>query len=136
MPYLKRKRKEPVRKINQQDRQKIYQSKRWKELRLAKLREQPLCEICLLIDKITPSCDIHHIDSYMNYEGLKRINKAYDFNNLLSVCKEHHSYLHKKGTTHSIDLEQIKNELLKVNDSELQKSAKNSLLDSRKMQLQ
>ena len=26
--------------------------------------------------------------------------KAYDFNNLLSVCKECHSELHKNGTTH------------------------------------
>lgn len=101
MPYLKRSRKEPVRRVNREDRQKIYQSKRWKELRLAKLRDQPLCEICLSKGKVTPAIDIHHKDSFLNYEGLQRVNKAYDYDNLLSVCKECHSWLHRNGTTHS-----------------------------------
>lgn len=101
MPYLKKKPKEPIRRINKEERQKIYQSKRWKELRLSKLRDQPLCELCLAKDKVTPAIDVHHIDSFLNYEGLKRIDKAYNYNNLLSVCKECHSWLHRNGTTHN-----------------------------------
>ena len=35
---------------------------------------------------IKPAEDIHHIDSFMNYTGTKRLAKAFDFNNLcLSV---------------------------------------------------
>lgn len=100
MPYLRKATKEPQRKINREQRQKIYQSARWKALRKAKLMDQPLCELCLSKDKITPAIDVHHKDSFLNYEGLKRIEKAYDYANLLSVCKECHSYLHRNGTTH------------------------------------
>lgn len=114
MPYLKKPTKERVKQINREERQSIYQSQRWKALRLAKLAEQPLCELCLLIDKVTSSEDIHHIDSFMNYKGLQRIQKAYDFDNLLSVCKEHHSYLHKHGTTHGFNKEKIKQDLLEL----------------------
>lgn len=101
MPYLKKPtKKEPKRIIKREDRQAIYQSQRWKALRLAKLAEQPLCEVCLQKDKVTPAIDVHHKDSFLNYEGLQRLTKAYDYTNLLSVCKECHSYLHRHGTTH------------------------------------
>jgi 5-methylcytosine-specific restriction protein A len=33
----------------------------------------------------------------MNYEGLKRIEKAYDFNNLMSICKNCHQRIHNKN---------------------------------------
>ena len=62
--------------------------------------EQPLCEICLLNGVISPAEDVHHKDSFMNYEGLDKTQKAYDYNNLLSVCKKCHSYLHRNGTSH------------------------------------
>ena len=100
MPYLKKPTKERVRKIRVEERQTIYQSQRWKALRLAKLSDQPLCEVCLSRDKITPAIDVHHKDSFLNYEGLLRLQKAYDYDNLLSVCKECHSELHRYGTTH------------------------------------
>lgn len=100
MPTLKRATKEKPKQIKREERQSIYQSKRWKALRKAKLMEQPLCELCLSKGKVTPAIDIHHKDSFLNYEGLKRLEVAYDFSNLLSVCKECHSYLHRNGTTH------------------------------------
>lgn len=56
--------------------------------------------MCLSKDKITPAIDVHHKDSFLNYEGLERLAKAYDSDNLLSVCKECHSFLHRNGTTH------------------------------------
>lgn len=114
MPYLKKPTKEKQRVVRREDRQKIYQSQRWKALRLAKLSEQPLCEVCLLIDRITPSVDVHHCDSFLNYQGLQRIEKAYDYDNLLSVCKECHSFLHKHGTTHGFNKEKIKKDLLEL----------------------
>lgn len=61
--------------------------------------DNPLCEVCLLAGKVTPAVDIHHIDSFMNYEGLTRINKAYDPTNLQSICKECHQRLHNPQIT-------------------------------------
>lgn len=94
MPTLKKPIKQNSISFNRQDRQKIYQSTRWKKLRLAKLMSQPLCELCLAKGIITPAIDVHHIDSFMNYTGTDRLSKAYDFTNLQSICKYCHSSLH------------------------------------------
>lgn len=97
MPYLKKPNKQPSRTFNREERQKIYQSTKWKELRLAKLMQQPLCELCLAKGIINAAEDIHHIDSFMNYTGTKRLAKAFDFNNLMSICKECHAKKHYKN---------------------------------------
>ena len=33
----------------------------------------PLCEVCLANGIIKPAIDVHHIDSFMNYTGSKRL---------------------------------------------------------------
>lgn len=33
----------------------------------------PLCEVCLANGIIKPAIDVHHIDSFMNYTGNKRL---------------------------------------------------------------
>lgn len=111
MPYLRKPVKEPVRRVNKEGRQKIYNSSRWKKLRESKLMQQPLCEICLARGIVNPAIDVHHKDSFLNYEGNLRLYKAYDFSNLLSVCKECHSFLHKQGTTHSFNMDAVVKEL-------------------------
>lgn len=58
------------------------------------MMEHPICEICLSKGVITPAIDIHHKDSFLNYRGMKRIEKAYDYNNLMSLCKECHQRIH------------------------------------------
>lgn len=100
MPFLKKPKKEPVRKVNNEDRQQIYQNKKWKDLRKAKLMKNPLCEMCLQKGKTTPAIDVHHKDSFLNYEGNRRLEVAYNYDNLLSVCKECHAELHKNGRTY------------------------------------
>ena len=100
MPYVKNTKPEKKRQINKESRYQIYRSSRWKKLRLAKLMEQPLCEICLLNGVMSPAADVNHTDSFMNYEGTNRSKKDYYYNNLLSVCKKCHSYLHRNGTSH------------------------------------
>lgn len=102
MPYLVKPSKTKSRTFNRDDRQKIYQSARWKKLRLSKLMSNPLCQKCLLKGKTTLAIDVHHIDSFMNYQGLKRTEKAYDINNLVSLCKECHAEEHLNGTTKGI----------------------------------
>lgn len=55
---------------------------------------QPLCELCLAKGIITPAIDVHHIDSFMNYTGTDRLKYAFNFANLMSICKECHNRLH------------------------------------------
>lgn len=94
MPTIK-KPKRPVNKSKKrEEREAIYATTRWRKLRLAKLMQNPLCEKCLQKGIITPSVDIHHIDSFMNYEGLKRIDKAFNYNNLMALCTKCHKELH------------------------------------------
>lgn len=57
--------------------------------------QQPLCELCLAKGIVTSAIDIHHIDSFMNYTDTKRLTKAFDFNNLMSICKECHAKEHR-----------------------------------------
>lgn len=97
MPTLQKPSKQRSRTFNRADRQKVYQSAKWQRLRKAKLMQNPLCEECLAKGIVKPAVDIHHIDSFMNYTGNMRLQKAYDFNNLQSLCKECHSELHKSN---------------------------------------
>lgn len=96
MPKIyKPKKKNPIEKNkteNYKERQKIYKSKNWINIRNAKLITTPICEVCN--EKLAE--DVHHIDSFMNYEGIERIEKAFDPDNLMSICKECHGKLHSK----------------------------------------
>lgn len=94
MPYLTKPKKQKIRRVNRESRQKIYQSAEWKKLREAKLIANPLCEICLAKGEVTPAIDIHHIDSFTKYDGTKKLSVAFNYSNLLSVCKQCHQKLH------------------------------------------
>ena len=94
MPYIVKPKPKQTRKVKVEDRQSVYQSTKWKKLRQAKLMQQPLCEICLKNGVVTIADDVHHIDSFLNYSGNQRLNKAFDFTNLMSVCKECHGKIH------------------------------------------
>ena len=77
------------------DRRKIYQSQRWRMLRLAKLSDEPLCEMCKEKGIIKPAIDVHHIISFMSTDDeVKRKALAYDYENLMSICKECHQLVH------------------------------------------
>ena len=75
-------------------RQDIYQTDRWKKLRLSQLINQPLCECCLLQDIIKPAIDVHHLISFTGYKGSMKYSIAYDPRNLASLCKECHQLIH------------------------------------------
>jgi len=98
MPYLKKAKKQHNPSNNRIERQKIYNTDRWHKLRASKLMRSPLCEVCLSKGVITPAFHIHHIDSFMNYEGMKRKEVAYNPDNLMSICEQCHSrkHLHTK----------------------------------------
>ena len=75
--------------------QKYYSNKVWRELRDTKLTEQPLCEICLMRDEITPATEVHHIIEFSRGETDEdRWTLLLDYTNLMSVCTHCHRQIH------------------------------------------
>ena len=75
---------------------KFYGSKLWRDLREQKLMEQPLCEECLLMDKVTPATQVHHMDKFGDYYPDEQLmwEKFLDWDNLESICAECHRRIH------------------------------------------
>ena len=82
--------------IRRKERQAIYNTKTWKLLRQSVLRDQPLCQDCLLEGKVTLACEVHHIKSFMKYskDDPKRLELAFDKSNCVALCKQCHIYRH------------------------------------------
>lgn len=79
------------------ERKKIYQTERWRRLRAVKVSMNPLCELCEKDGKVTPAEDVHHIRSFMRTDDpVQRNFLAYDFDNLMSLCKKCHQEIHNK----------------------------------------
>ena len=75
--------------------QKVYQSMKWRRLRATKLRNNPLCEDCLLENRVTPTQEIHHIIPFY-VDNEINLKLAYDYDNLVSLCIECHDKRHQK----------------------------------------
>lgn len=81
--------------LDRKRRQKIYQNPLWKRLRDAHLRENPLCEVCQLEDKITLAEHCHHLRSFTEGRNeLEQKTLAFDPSNLISVCPPCHWEIH------------------------------------------
>ena len=90
----------PWRCKNQQqanDKQEIYNSREWKELRIAKLRStNGLCEECMKEGIVTSARCVHHIvpiEPARTKDEMKRL--AFDINNLKALCFACHARIHK-----------------------------------------
>ena len=78
-------------------RKKIYQSERWRRMRAIKFANNPLCEECEKKGILTPAEDIHHIISFVGIDNPdKQYRLAFDYNNLMSLCKKCHQEIHNK----------------------------------------
>ena len=78
--------------LRAKDRQKIYNSKQWRDVReLALLRDDLICIHCKDKNIITKATEVHHIQ-YLEH----RIDLAYDLDNLISVCSKCHQQIHSK----------------------------------------
>jgi 5-methylcytosine-specific restriction enzyme A len=76
-------------------RQKIYNNKKWTDLRTSKLMCDPLCEDCLKEGKSTLATQVHHNKSFMSTnDPMERNRLAYDYSNLVSLCTYHHKLRH------------------------------------------
>jgi 5-methylcytosine-specific restriction enzyme A len=69
--------------------EKFYSSAAWQRLRLIKLAQTPLCEICQPLHFLTPATHVHHIVEITQDPELRS-----DLSNLQSMCKSCHSRLH------------------------------------------
>ena len=80
------------------DKADIYNSREWKELRIAKLRStNGLCEECLKHNIVTSARCVHHIvpiETARTKDEMRRL--AFDWNNLMSLCKSCHARIHKE----------------------------------------
>jgi 5-methylcytosine-specific restriction protein A len=75
----------------------IYNSKEWQELRIEKLRANPLCEECMKEGIVTSARCVHHvvpIETARTKDEMKRL--AFDVNNLLALCFACHARIHKE----------------------------------------
>lgn len=81
------------------ERQELYQSRQWKELRKKLQMDRPLCENCLKKGIIKPMEECHHILSPFQ-KGIteeEKYRRAYDEKNILCLCKDCHIAEHHKG---------------------------------------
>jgi 5-methylcytosine-specific restriction protein A len=85
-----------VRTVRKGKYQEIYQDKRWKKLRSAKMRYFPLCEMCSAKQKVTPTAEVHHVVPFgwgRNEEEIEGL--AFNYDNLISVCVTCHKEAHR-----------------------------------------
>lgn len=107
MPTIQKLPKKRTNSINRVNRQKVYNTSTWKNIRASYLMQHPLCELCLKNDKVKPTEDIHHILGILKYPDL-----AYNTDNLLALCKECHSKIHsnhKESELENIYYERVAN---------------------------
>ena len=80
------------------DKADIYNSREWKELRIAKLRStNGLCEECMKQGIVTSARCVHHIvpiETAKTKDEMKRL--AFDVNNLRALCFACHARIHKE----------------------------------------
>ena len=78
-------------------------------MRLAKLMQNPLCEICELEGVTKLAIEVHHADSFVDKPENEMYYYAFNSNNFISVCTACHSRCHKgdlKGTKSLDDIKQ------------------------------
>lgn len=120
MPYLKKAPKRP-REAASDKTSTVYNSRRWQRLRQQYIADHPLCEFCFALGVLRPAVDVHHRDSFTNYTGAAQLAHAYDWDNLITLCKEHHAFLHRKGRTHGLNLAKEVDEWIKQQQNDKSK---------------
>ncbi|MCR5366560.1 MAG: HNH endonuclease [Prevotella sp.] len=90
----------------QKDKQEIYNSREWAELRVRKYQANPLCEMCIEEGKaagvpdgyLTPTQCIHHIHPIEDSSSKQEMRMwAFKWENLQSLCLRHHALVHQQA---------------------------------------
>ena len=79
------------------DKAEIYNSREWKELRIAKLRStNGLCEECLKEGIVTAANIVHHRHPIEDSHSMQEMKHwAFMWENLMSVCQSCHARIHR-----------------------------------------
>lgn len=88
----------------QKDKAEIYNSRKWKELRIAKLRSQPLCERCLSQGRYVSAHVVHHIipiETAHTLADMKRLAIDCGLAGLQSLCDQCHADIHNDAGYHT-----------------------------------
>ncbi len=80
--------------LNRRDRMAIYNTARWRRMRVLQLMAQPLCQVCEGCGRTELAVDVHHLRSFTGFEGAARRMVAFDPDNLISLCKVCHQAVH------------------------------------------
>lgn len=76
----------------------VYNTSNWAKLRTIKLINNPLCEECEAIGKVSVAIEVHHITPFMTGLNIQQIQfLGFDYNNLQSLCNECHLMKHEKN---------------------------------------
>lgn len=89
---------------------KLINSKEWKSLRKRKLANNPICEVCEESGKSTLAVEVHHripVESVSAKHQMKRL--MFSYNNLMSVCHDCHSEIHRQMFSHTKESVQANN---------------------------
>jgi len=78
--------KKPIDLKTREGRQKFYQTREWRTLRLVKLTESPWCEECEKEGLHTLANEVDHLIAI-----IQAPTRCMDITNLQSLCKPHHS---------------------------------------------
>lgn len=108
MPYIPRplKKRKAAETWRSELRRKVYNSARWRRLRDVKLSMSPVCEICEEQGRYVPAVDVHHRRSFVEAATPEEAQAiAYDYGNLMSLCKECHGKIHARRDSCNINNE-------------------------------
>lgn len=73
----------------------LYNTDRWRKIRKSYLMENPECEICSELGRITLAEEVHHCNEIADADNkLEAMDRAYDSTNLMAVCKKCHMHYH------------------------------------------
>lgn len=116
MPWIDKPKRKYDNKPNIDKRQEVYNTTLWKRMRIAKLRDFPLCEVCLLEGKTTLAEHVHHLRSFMTAKDIfERDELAFSSDNLCSVCHNCHNRIHNGDLKGCERLSAIKRRIEELN---------------------
>lgn len=92
MAWIQKNKKNRSNEDRRKERQNVYNTKRWRDLRTLKLQLCPCCEECGSIENLQCHHKISPFDGYYTPEEYDKL--AYDINNLETLCQECHNKRH------------------------------------------
>lgn len=76
----------------------VYNTKRWRDLRLTFLQNNPLCLRCKKEEKIVSAVEVHHKIPLSSVDTIREKQEiGFDVENLEGLCEKHHKEAHSKS---------------------------------------